>query len=87
MPTTSCFSYPGDPPLSGLYRGAIQPDLPGLRRMPGSCFSYSAAAPLGIRSRNTAQTGLDDHPSPPGGHSGSVSSACMAYPVYACFRY
>ena len=56
MPTTSCFSYPGDPPLSGLYRGAIQPDLPGLRRMPGSCFSYSARS-AGYQEPEYCQTG------------------------------
>jgi hypothetical protein len=87
MPTSSCFSYPADPPSSGLNRSAVQPNLPDLRRMPGSCFSYSAAALPGIRNRNTTQPGPDDHPSPPGGHSGFVSSACMSYPVFACFRY
>jgi hypothetical protein len=87
MPTTSCFSYPPDPPSSGPNRTAARPDLPGLRKMPGTCFSYSAAAPLGIRNRNTGQPGPDDHPSPLGRNSGFVSSACMAYPVYACFRY
>jgi hypothetical protein len=82
-----CFSYPADSPLIGLNRGAAQPDLPGLRRIPATCFSYSVAAPLGIRDRNTTQPGPDDHPSPPGGHSGFVSSACRSYPVFACFRY
>jgi hypothetical protein len=87
MPNTLCFSYPADPPSSGLNCGAAQSDLPGLRRMPGSCFSYSAPASPGIGNRNTAQPGPDDRPSPPGGYSGFVSSACMTYPVYACFRY
>jgi hypothetical protein len=87
MPTTSCFSYPADPPQSGINRGAVQPNLAGLRRMPATCFSYSAAAPPGIWNRNTEQPGPDDHSSPPGRNSGFVSSACMSYPVFACFRY
>jgi hypothetical protein len=87
MPTSSCFSYPADPPSSGLNRGTGQPDLPSLRRMPSSCFSYSAAPPLDIWNGNTGQPGPDDCPRPPGGHSGFVSSACMSYPVFACFRY
>jgi hypothetical protein len=84
VPNSLCFSYP---PSRGLNRDAVQLDVPGLRRMPGSCFSYSAAAPLGIMNRNSAQPGPDDHPSLTGGHSGFVSSACMTYPVFACFRY
>ena len=88
MPISTCFGYPADPPSSGLNRAVAQPDLPGLRRMPATyCFSYSAVAPLGIGNRNTEQPGPDDHPSPPERNSGFVSSACMTYPVFACFRY
>jgi len=83
MPTTLSFSYSAD----GLNRGAAQPNLPGLRRMPAICFSYSAAVPLNIRNRNTTRPGPADHPSPPGGNSGFVSSACASYPVVPCFRY
>lgn len=93
MPTSSCLSYPADPPLSGLYRGAVQPDLLGLPRMPGSCFSYQAgvprrmpsgtcfsypgAVPPDIRNRDTARPGPDGH----------VTGACVSYPVVPCFRY
>ena len=83
MPTTLCFSHSAD----GLNRGAAQPNLPGLRRMPAICFSYSAAVPLDVRNRNTTRPGPDDHLSPPGGHSAFVSGACISYPVFACFRY
>jgi hypothetical protein len=79
----ACFSYSVDPPLRVRNRDAAQPTEPGLLH----CFSYSAGAPLGVGNRNTVQPGPDDHPRPPGGNSGFVSSACMTYPVYACFRY
>ena len=80
-----CFSYPADVP-PGIGRRSVAPTA--LRRMPiGSCFSYSAAVPLNIRNRNTTRPGPADHPSPPGGNSGFVSSACASYPVVPCFRY
>ena len=79
MPATYCFSYPAGPALNGRNRRAALPDLPGLRNTPHACFGYPAAVPPDIRSR--------DRPDPPGGNSGSVSGACVSYPVFACFRY
>jgi hypothetical protein len=35
----SCYSYPDDTPRGGN-SGAAQPPLPGLRRMPLTCFRY-----------------------------------------------
>jgi hypothetical protein len=87
MPATDCFRYPTDVPLSVRNRDAGQRVLPGLRRMPSICFSYSAAARLGIRRRNAAQSGPGDLPSPPGKQPDSFSSACLSYPVHHCFRY
>lgn len=69
-----CFSFPADVPPDTGTRDAVQPDPPGLRRMPTSycfsnpanvprsmplpCFSYSVDAPVGIRNRDTAQPAL-----------------------------
>jgi hypothetical protein len=35
-----CFSYPADRSLDVSNRDAAQPPLPGLRRMPNTCFRY-----------------------------------------------
>jgi hypothetical protein len=35
-----CFSYPSDVPLGTRNGDVAPPPLPGLRRMPYSCFSY-----------------------------------------------
>jgi len=87
MPAANCFSYSAGSVLSGRNRGAAPPNLSSVRNMPHACFSYSAAAPLDIRNRNTTRPAPGEHPGSPGGHSGFVSSSCMSYPVFACFRY
>ena len=48
---TCCFSYPADVPPGTGTRNAVQPDPPGLRRMPTSsaCFRYEADVPPGPR--------------------------------------
>ena len=78
---TACFSYSADAPSSSGNRGAAQPAMPGLRRMPATyCFSYPA-------------TWCFVYPSdvPPGTqHRDAVPSAppdSRQMPAGTCFRY
>jgi hypothetical protein len=47
----ACFSYSADVPPGPGTRDAVQPDPPGLRRMPygSGCFRYEADVPPGLR--------------------------------------
>ena len=47
----ACFSYSADVPPGTGTRDTVQPDPPGLRRMPESsgCFRYEADVPPGLR--------------------------------------
>jgi hypothetical protein len=66
MPATWCFIYP------------VDPGLPGLRRMPLTCFSYSATARLDTVRRDAARPGPDDFPSLPEDE--------LSFPATECFR-
>ena len=54
MPAT-CFSYSADVPPGTGTRDAVQPDPPGLRRMPkgSGCFRYEADVLPGLRRMPT----------------------------------
>jgi hypothetical protein len=56
-----CFSYSADLPLSIGNRDATQRAMPGLRRMPHTCFSYST----GIRGRERSLTMPPPQPTAP----------------------
>jgi hypothetical protein len=79
MPTSMCYSYPGDVPLDSMSRDASQAARRDLRKMPYPCYSYPAMcfsypddAPWGTARRDAVPSAM------PG---------LRGMPVGTCFRY
>ena len=80
MPS-ACFSYSADvPPGTGI-RDAVQPDPPGLRRMPASsaCFRYEADVPPGLRRMPAEQRLLQVRGRYAAGRAGCPATHCFRY--------
>lgn len=94
-----CFSFPADVPPGTGTRDAVQPDPPGLRRMPqgSGCFRYEADVPPGLRrmpsstcfryEAHAAQPGLRDPRRMPLSYPAyvprSMPYSCFSYPAGA----
>jgi hypothetical protein len=81
MPNTTCFSYQA----GGRSLGAAQPVPPGVRRMPLTCFTYSADRPVRVWGVTGCPVAgwcfsypTDVPPAP---------SGLRRMPVSPCFRY
>jgi hypothetical protein len=76
MPMT-CYSYTDDMPPGAAMRVNAQAALHGLRRMPLTCFTYSAVV----------QPEPDNFPNTQGGGLSFPATWCFSYPATHCFRY
>jgi len=76
----SCFSYSADVPPGTGTRNAVQPDPPGLRRMPtSSCFRYEADVPPGLRRMPTSYCFRYEADVPPGLRRMPTTTTCFKY--------